>query len=263
MSQRFKPSPSMGVALLALAIALSGTAYAASKIGTNQIKNNAVTTAKIKNKAVTTPKVRNNAVTTAKVKNNAVTTAKIKNNAVTSAKIPDNAVGTAKIADLAVTDAKLESFDSIGTPLVRMAATDGPDEAAARAAAPRQDLFTKGPFNIYAKCFRDTGTNSVRGEIFVETTQPFSIMEGSDSKDGGPLATDFLNPDTLEADRQLDTESTALNTANYNESENMAAAPDGTAIMAYTAIGVKNGALAGDGPYGPGNACIFQAIFSN
>jgi hypothetical protein len=42
----------------------------------------------------------------------------------------------------------------------------------------------------------------------------------------------------------------------------MVAAPNGTAIMAYTAIGVKNGALAADGPYGPGNACVFQAIFS-
>jgi len=42
----------MGVALLALAIALSGTAYAANKIGSNQIKSNAVTTAKRRNNAV-------------------------------------------------------------------------------------------------------------------------------------------------------------------------------------------------------------------
>ena len=34
----------MGVALLALAVALSGTAYAANKIGSNQIRKNAVTT---------------------------------------------------------------------------------------------------------------------------------------------------------------------------------------------------------------------------
>jgi len=50
-----RPSPSIVVACLALAIALSGTAVAASvalapnSVGTAQLKNNAVTTAKVKN----------------------------------------------------------------------------------------------------------------------------------------------------------------------------------------------------------------------
>ena len=50
-----RPSPSLVVAGLALAIALSGTAVAASvalapnSVGTPQLKNNAVTTAKVKN----------------------------------------------------------------------------------------------------------------------------------------------------------------------------------------------------------------------
>ena len=47
----------MAVALLALIVALSGSAYAVSKIGTNQIKNNAVTTPKLRNGAVTAPKI--------------------------------------------------------------------------------------------------------------------------------------------------------------------------------------------------------------
>ena len=47
--RRLLPSPAMGVALLALVVAVGGTAVAANKIGTNQIKNNAVT--KIKKKA--------------------------------------------------------------------------------------------------------------------------------------------------------------------------------------------------------------------
>jgi len=54
-TRRFLPSPSMGVALLALAIALGGTAYAANKIGSNQIKKNAITSAKIKKKAGAQP----------------------------------------------------------------------------------------------------------------------------------------------------------------------------------------------------------------
>jgi hypothetical protein len=202
----------MAVALLALAIALGGTAYAANRIGTNQIKNSAVTTAKIKNKAVT--------------------------------------------------DAKLANFDSLGSPLVRIVATDGPDVAAARAAAPRRNLYRAGPLRIYAKCFRDTGTNELYGEMYAATTRAFSIMEGSDTLEGGAAATDYLNPNTPEVDRQIDVETVSLNATSYGESENMAAAPNRTAIMAFTAIGLKNGAVAGDGPFGPGNACIFQGVFS-
>lgn len=47
----------MVVALLALFIALGGSAYAVQKIGTKQIKNGAVTAPKLKNGAVTNAKV--------------------------------------------------------------------------------------------------------------------------------------------------------------------------------------------------------------
>lgn len=66
-----------------------GAAYAAKKIGSNQLKPNSVTTAKIKK----------NAVTTAKIKNNAVTTAKIKNDAVTGAKVNESTLGTVPSAE--------------------------------------------------------------------------------------------------------------------------------------------------------------------
>lgn len=47
----------MAVALLALVVALSGSAYAVTKVGTKQIKSNAVTTPKIRNGAVTAAKM--------------------------------------------------------------------------------------------------------------------------------------------------------------------------------------------------------------
>jgi hypothetical protein len=72
------PSPSMLVALAALAVALSGTAYAATTIGTGQLGNGAVTTPKLHNGAVTTTKLAGGAVTNGKVKNNAVTSGKVK-----------------------------------------------------------------------------------------------------------------------------------------------------------------------------------------
>ena len=57
----------MVVALLALVVALSGSAYAVSKVGTNQLKTNAVTTPKIRGGAVTGAKIRNGSVSAAKL----------------------------------------------------------------------------------------------------------------------------------------------------------------------------------------------------
>src|ERR1700761_4806578 len=57
----------MVVALVALFAALGGSAYAATKIGTKQIKSNAITAGKIKKNAVTSAKIKNGAVTGAKI----------------------------------------------------------------------------------------------------------------------------------------------------------------------------------------------------
>ena len=64
-----RPSPAMVVAVLALIVALAGSAYAATKIGTKQLKNSAVTTKKISNGAVTSDKLANGAVTSGKIEN--------------------------------------------------------------------------------------------------------------------------------------------------------------------------------------------------
>lgn len=61
------PSPAMVVAVAALVVALGGSAWAVSKIGTSQIKNKAVTTPKLRNGAVTAPKIANRAVTARKI----------------------------------------------------------------------------------------------------------------------------------------------------------------------------------------------------
>lgn len=67
-----RPSPAMVVAVIALIVALAGSAYAAGKIGSKQLKKGAVSTKKIKDDAVTAAKIANNAVTGAKLASGAV-----------------------------------------------------------------------------------------------------------------------------------------------------------------------------------------------
>lgn len=62
MASRLKPSPAMIVALIALFVSLAGVGYAASKIGTNDLKNGAVTAKKLHRKAVRTAKIAPGAV---------------------------------------------------------------------------------------------------------------------------------------------------------------------------------------------------------
>ncbi|HVX32655.1 MAG TPA: hypothetical protein VHA80_05880 [Solirubrobacterales bacterium] len=103
---------------LAVFLVLGGaTAIAAGKIGSNQIKANAIVTGKIKKEAVTEAKIKAAAVGTSRLANDAVTTGKLAdasvgtnqlaNGAVTGTKLAGNAVGSADIADGAVNGAKL------------------------------------------------------------------------------------------------------------------------------------------------------------
>jgi hypothetical protein len=70
------PSPAMIVAIIALVVALGGTAYAATKMA-----KNSVGTKQLKAKSVTTGKIANNAVTGARVVDKSLTGADINLNA--------------------------------------------------------------------------------------------------------------------------------------------------------------------------------------
>src|SRR3954452_12071133 len=76
-ANRFRPSPALVISLIALFVSVSGVAWAAATIGTDDIKNGAVTTEKLHNNSVNTQKIVDGAVTAPKLHNNAVTNAKI------------------------------------------------------------------------------------------------------------------------------------------------------------------------------------------
>lgn len=88
---------------IAVFMVLGGaTAFAATKIGANQLKANSVKTGKIVKEAVTAGKIKNGAVLESKIGDAAVTTNKLADNAVTTPKIANDAVNGDKIAKDAV-----------------------------------------------------------------------------------------------------------------------------------------------------------------
>jgi hypothetical protein len=127
---------------LALFVALSGAAYAATSLEKKSVKTRhlakgAVTTQKLRNGAVTAVKIRNGAVIAAKIAPGAVgssqlldggvrsvdlgggvvTAGKLKDGAVTGAKLANNAVTASKIAADAVTAGKLQEGAVTGSKL--------------------------------------------------------------------------------------------------------------------------------------------------
>jgi hypothetical protein len=113
------PSPAMGVALIALIVAMGGTTFAAVRIGTKQIKDNAITSPKIRNGAVRNIDLARNSIVTAKIVAGAVTGLQIKdasvgnadlgNDSVSGAKVRAGAIGNSDLATDAVTTAKLRA----------------------------------------------------------------------------------------------------------------------------------------------------------
>lgn len=272
-----RPTPALIVALAALVMAMSGAAIALpgrgsvdagdlakgsvtqkaiakGAIGSKQIIGKSIKGNRIKDGGVAEKQLKDAAVTEAKIADGAVTAGKIADGAVTAAKVGDGTLSTKNLSDDAIVSSDAGSF-------VRLTATDGADEAAARGAAPETTLFTKGDITVTAKCFRDTGTDTTFGEIYVATATNGAVFNGStDALQGGNAATDFLNTDTDPTDRVLDDETVTGNDADYNEGEFTILAPDGTSLIGQTSVGAKNGTLAGgNGVYGDGNVCVFGA----
>jgi hypothetical protein len=113
------PSPALGVAVVALVVALGGTSYAVVRVGTKQIKNNAITSAKIRNGQVKSVDLARNSVVTAKILASAVSGLQIRdasvgnadlgNDSVSGAKVRGGAIANSDLANDAVTGAKIRA----------------------------------------------------------------------------------------------------------------------------------------------------------
>jgi hypothetical protein len=139
------------ISILALFVALGGSAYAATKIGTKDIKANAITAGKIKKNAVTTAKIKKEAVTGAKIKESSLGTVPSATNA-TNAVNATNAANWSRYLILGLKKA------SLGQTIA---------------------LYSNGPFNFFGRC-TDAGGGEPSAETFVTTNQPNSWMGSSE-----------------------------------------------------------------------------------
>lgn len=124
-----RPTTGTVISVVAITLALGGTGYAATKIGTAQLKNSSVTSAKIKDGAVSSADLASNAVTAAKIDTAAVDSPQIAGGAVTAGKIATAAVDGTKIAAGAVGTAKLAA-GAVGTTQIAASAVNGSKLAA-------------------------------------------------------------------------------------------------------------------------------------
>ena len=122
---RWRPSPALAVATLALFVALGGTTYAATQINGSQIVNKSITSAKLKNQSVGTAQLRDFGVQRRDLQTGAVSVSKLSTRAVTSSKIAPGAVGSLAIANNSVTRDDIQAAARAPQVVVRTSAIQG------------------------------------------------------------------------------------------------------------------------------------------
>jgi hypothetical protein len=203
-------------------------------------------------------------VTSADIKRNAVRSKQVKGQSLKANDLRDETIGSRQVGDDALNPSDMRSLEIADDSLIRVNATSGPSETAARAAAPPIELYEEGQLTVYAKCLRDALEGDVLGEIYVRSNAPGALLAGEDDLPGNP-GTVMLGPATGEAERRLDAEQVEESgQAAFDTGTGAVAAPDGTFFSVLTAIGVKQGTVpTGNGAFGDGNVCLFGATFTS
>jgi hypothetical protein len=116
--------PATFISMAALFVALGGVGYAATKIGTKQLRNRAVTGPKLANNSVTSPKIRALAVRNSDLANNSVSTSKVQNRAIISADLALGSVLTENLGNGAVTPEKIGTGAVVASKLAANSVTN-------------------------------------------------------------------------------------------------------------------------------------------
>ena len=218
--QRRTPSAAIVVAVLALVAALAGTAIAG-------------------------PGVESSAVNKKDVKKIAKKQAKKQVKKLAPGLSVANADNAANAANAAQVDTLQVDPENV-------------EAAASLAVAPEVELLTYGPFTVYGKCFVNAA--NISAQAYIKSTGAGALLD-SDEDDLDGAGNGYLSPGTLEANRELENDVDAL----ANDTDSSASDFDavlGTAKLQGTVVAyAKQGTPpAGNGTYGAGNRCIFDAF---
>jgi hypothetical protein len=240
---KLRPSPAMIVAVIALFLAAGGVGYAASStINGNVLKDHSVAGKKLKKNTLAGKQINES-------KLGKVPRAKTADEA-THAGTADNATH-ASTADNAT---HATAADSVST--VSLHATKTVDAAADLASAPQVPLGSKGPFSFYGKCFVNAG-GSVEAITYIASSSNAGLFD-TEAEDSG-----YVTPATLEDNRKLQDVAAGANSFDAGDGDKDFMATDGSTTI-YGLVGLaaaKNGSpAAGDGPFGPGNRCMFGEV---
>ena len=237
-----RPSPAFFLAFLALLVALGGVASALP--GKNSVDKN---------------DIKKNAVSSSDIKKQAVKSSDLKNNGIKGKDLKDEAVKTDKLGDGSVTSSKTSFYG--------VSALENVSAAASQVAAPEVTLLTRGPFTIYGKCFVDGA--QVDAEVYIKTSETALFASNDDEKEGQNIGSGagYLEPGTPEEQREIqnDADANANDADGVDSNEGWFNATNGQiAIEGRVLNYAKQGTpVGGDGPYGPGNRCIFHAWLLN
>ncbi|MBJ7357002.1 hypothetical protein [Nocardioides sp.] len=231
---RYISKTALAVAILALVAALGGGGSYAAKLLTGK-------------------DIRNGSIAGKDVKKSTLEGKHVKDRSLTGADLKDGSLLAADLAPGTLEDRMTA---------VRVSATPGATEDAARAAAPETVLFRKGPFTVYGKCYTDSADPSTYASIYIRTSEDGAVLDSDSGEFHGGDVDDYLSTSTPEDRRELMYASQGLNSAQYyasNGADFGAFSASGTAISGLLSVGVKNGVLpGGNGPYGAGDACLFS-----
>ena len=183
---------------LAVFLLLGGaTAYAAKqKIGANQIKSSAVTTAKIKNGAVTSPKLKNGTVSAEKIADGAVGNSKLLDGSVSAGKIANDSVTGDKVVESTL--GEVPSANSANpVAFARVNANGTVDPANSKAlTGPNVSHPSKGVYCIAVPSFVPRGGQVSTESSSSQTTAQIAIGGGGKCGFGSVLVSTW-NPDAL------------------------------------------------------------------
>ena len=128
---------------------------AITRVTTDGITDNAVSTAKIGANAVDTTKIGADVIVADDIAANAITVAEISDGAVSTAKIADDAISTVKIADLGVTHAKLHNTMDLSSKTVTLPTLS------------TLNVTNNGAQHTNIDIFNNSGSSSARGQLRV------------------------------------------------------------------------------------------------